>query len=130
LTKELGEDNGIDSGARGFVYTSRAEVGMPQLPEISSSDDIDVNGADVESGHLESDEAEEEGSLLNIDSGSIDLHTAIEKVRLRYQPPLKGEKLERYLEENTEVRAWVEKFKKVFGVEADAFSFKCYLAED
>ena len=130
LTKELGEDNGIDSGASGFVYTSRAEVGMPQLPEISSSDDIDVNGADVESGHLESDEAEEEGSLLNIDSGSIDLHTAIEKVRLRYQPPLKGEKLERYLEENTEVRAWVEKFKKVFGVEADAFSFKCYLAED
>ncbi len=87
----------------------------PESPDSFSAEELETVEADTEDPKHEHEF-----------TGDFDVEGMLRK----YRPPLKGERLTRYLEQDPQLAEIVEQFKKVFGVSNDAVSFKPEMAED
>ncbi|MCX7626199.1 MAG: DNA polymerase III subunit gamma/tau [Candidatus Sumerlaeaceae bacterium] len=93
----------------------------PELVSAPSAEEADEDGETAAGGFAATiDQASRE------DDGFID----VEAIQRRFQPPLKGEELRRYIDAHPDLGNIVEELKNVFEVDENALSFKRYTLED
>jgi DNA polymerase-3 subunit gamma/tau len=113
---------------------AKSPVADKKVPVSASSDEFSGDAGRSDSAATVTDDSQEEGADETIETENADEaedhFVDIEAILQRYQPPLKGSELKRYLDEHPDVAHIVDKCKQVFNITDDDISLKRQVIED
>jgi hypothetical protein len=109
-------------------------VGDKKASGFPPGDELSGDAERSDSAATVTDDSQEEVAEETIETEKADEaedhFVDIESILQRYQPPLKGSELKRYLDEHPDVGYIVDKCKQVFNITDDDISLKRQVIED
>lgn len=121
--------NPTELTARSQTSGSEEEVEGPDSGQCIV-ESPDAMSADVNDEDAESPTSGAFAAAIDEPAGEDDGFVDVEAIQRRFQPPLKGEELRRYIDAHPDLGNVVEDIKKVFDVDIDSISLKRQTIEE